>query len=1427
MQTLWTRAAQSTCICKCAFCRSTTALSRTTTSSALKRRIRFRDIFTVFYSTVLTSAAVADAYRKDARKKNWEGVIQAAKEEVAAIEEQQRRRIALLSLGFGETSEAAPSVEKTWLIENTWDKVFQSATNKCKARELLGFQDVVGPPLRTLRGLSAEEIRELLSDPAITRLNNGTSDADFHPAKWSRPSRLRPYSLKQVKRAEWSVRKLAYHFLLSCEEESPQWQVKADQKANESHSTSAIKQTILDRISTCERALKFIIGSPRDPLLWMRMRSPKVPSYARQIDHDAASLNDRLLGLFQSFEDSGTGSDNLLRSISTLLLFAPNPPDVHFYNMLIIGLCQMQQMTNVHAVIESMRECLVRPNATTLSAMLHYYAITQNKTDFRRLTGEMKGLQGGLFKEHPSRGIPPGLRDRYRTYEYSMRETAIEARDEELLYDQPRCSYLTPDGRYPLERGSTVRIVGTARMGLLDGRVYNALIDGSLELGLAGQAMYYYSQMISDGFRPERSLLESILKHSTRIGDWDAGVAVWKQLCRLAGGIDRIAIGLMLTLCHTCGNHIEYGQVFDYGIHKGLIPSASSAIPGEVTIGLTSNTLDTKDSIAFSLQPCSQWCIARDTLERAVELLAYQIAIVALDLATIDIDARWKSVGFSVYRRIKRLYRNSPAAISRRRAKPGGRGVFEDPKANSARPALQASCLTVSNAQSEVIDQACIRSDPSLGNEKMLPSPLSGKVSSSTNSTPQKTLAELYSAIVLSPGVDEVQDSAFDDVRDPESPFIDGEAWNVSIKSHAANKPLIEEMLGGPKSWDRTQTTLEEQEAQSQLMKKPPPILQVSEDGQRPKWQHKLQPSARVPVTSSVKDQIGKTVEAQDSKQSFLALVEQGTDPSDLLTSSSSISALIEWDHGSECLSNEESALELMRREQPLVGRLPPSERREVIQAIRCSTAENEDDREYTWRSYHRKLGNDGTLTSESTQTERSDENGQEGGEIEKLLPVDQPLLSHLREDTTQTSHSSTQPLLATMYREKPSNIDQHSTGKHTNTSLLSRRITDITRLKNGQYDEPSPAQKPQQKMVADELPRALGCNNHSTIRDARQHRRTLKGRKGKPRMSGESVIVSLELGESARLPHNSFLANKVYCSARRETQASNPEQGKQGSSWSPQSPTAKRKRSGHDGSVQWRSVLEEPDLSHPSRVACAPDRDPQDTRTNDEAPIAPKETPQPLLTKVRKRTTIVDTGNTSHPNPVFRDHQKTDKVSTSSASVKGFEPAWAEVENAASTGEAQSPVLGAFKKVRKAWYKKIKASPPMNTPIVDKALQKSGDVHTAEVVQPTKERPIRRSTRHQRSNIGSSPEPCSPTKDPTRQRVPLGKARSQKRPFKTRLDRPPLPHGQETGEARPWRHGSTRGAQEIATITADKPLVRKHVSPNFLVPQIRKHAYV
>lgn len=118
MQTLWARVAQV----RCTSCLSdSTALGRRVATSSFKYRLRSIDVFTVFYSSVLFTAAVADATRKQAdtsrkqaRLRELHDAVVVARADLKAVEDQQQSRLdALLYTG---------DEKENRLVQNGWTR---------------------------------------------------------------------------------------------------------------------------------------------------------------------------------------------------------------------------------------------------------------------------------------------------------------------------------------------------------------------------------------------------------------------------------------------------------------------------------------------------------------------------------------------------------------------------------------------------------------------------------------------------------------------------------------------------------------------------------------------------------------------------------------------------------------------------------------------------------------------------------------------------------------------------------------------------------------------------------------------------------------------------------------------------------------------------------------------------------------------------------------------------------------------------------------------------------------------------------------------------------------------------------------------------------------------------------------------------------
>ncbi|MCJ1383148.1 hypothetical protein MMC17_006261 [Xylographa soralifera] len=97
MQTIWSRAIQAKSSCRCPSCLTTPfAVARRPNTAAASRSLRYGDIATFFYSSVLATAAVADAERKDAKRQKLDTSIAEAVEALKAVELEQQKRLQIL-----------------------------------------------------------------------------------------------------------------------------------------------------------------------------------------------------------------------------------------------------------------------------------------------------------------------------------------------------------------------------------------------------------------------------------------------------------------------------------------------------------------------------------------------------------------------------------------------------------------------------------------------------------------------------------------------------------------------------------------------------------------------------------------------------------------------------------------------------------------------------------------------------------------------------------------------------------------------------------------------------------------------------------------------------------------------------------------------------------------------------------------------------------------------------------------------------------------------------------------------------------------------------------------------------------------------------------------------------------------------------------
>lgn len=552
MQTVWSRATQARLICNCPSCITTTTstLTRRATTATARQRVRVGDVFTVLSSSLAAVLAVADSRSKDARRRQWDKVINEARASVEATESQQQNRLAALNKGgvlknadFSgyKSSQSGVNGKKDTCTDQAfnWLNVFEWARKQEQEREASAFQKWKGLSLSFLMGLSEDQLRKLRHERLLRHFYGGPNSNSLVDEPFS-------YGLttKKLVTLEWSVATMVLRFLLHCSNNCTEIEGDGEQPTNPA-STSRPAEARLRRLRA-EIAWANVQLSSLYPLPHREhdnhetFQRPQLPQYSLRTEETCLETVDmnmslqRLLSLLKRDTES-TRFKELMLNICRHLLTARTPANTCTYNLLLVTFCWLKQDYIVHAVLGSMRESHIRPNEITHVTVLEYYTKTGNEIGFKDYLARMNGLHGGIASERPRRKIDPLVKGCYHTLGKSNHKLAKKAR--------------------------------------MNAQVYESLIAGAFKYLSCRSAIYWYQKMISEGWKPTVNLFTSLLRICCRKHKWTVGTVMWEQLSALGWKPDTKAFEVMLRLCFRCGQQEAFDQVYREMISEGLKPT--------------------------------------------------------------------------------------------------------------------------------------------------------------------------------------------------------------------------------------------------------------------------------------------------------------------------------------------------------------------------------------------------------------------------------------------------------------------------------------------------------------------------------------------------------------------------------------------------------------------------------------------------------------------------------------------------------------------------------------------------------------------------------------------------------------------------------------------------------------------------------------
>ncbi|KAE9380198.1 hypothetical protein N431DRAFT_432481 [Stipitochalara longipes BDJ] len=371
MQLLWSRA-QARAACRCGSCLHA-AIARRTTTAASRRRLKISDLFTACYSTILATAALADAKVKEDRSKEWDRMIAEAKagilmNESVCVEGTQSQPISdsLEPISsFDSRSQTRNDLSKTRWGGNSWTvpSRAQSISLESKLRILDSqLRDVSTSP-KLVAGQEVTECMSCETEPDNEWVEE--YDAQLPPREPKKELHLRKQEEMVARLVD---RLLAQTSMFSVESSSTIRPNDMREQMND----------MAQRIET------------------LRTGFTRLPTYywddIKSVQEQRAALHWSLTALCDRTTPSKPSIDLMLAKICYNLLISTAPPNTLTYNTLLRTFNRLRQPHLNEIVIDSyFYESRLKLTKTTGRLILDHYRIKGDPNGFNAISKRMGG----------------------------------------------------------------------------------------------------------------------------------------------------------------------------------------------------------------------------------------------------------------------------------------------------------------------------------------------------------------------------------------------------------------------------------------------------------------------------------------------------------------------------------------------------------------------------------------------------------------------------------------------------------------------------------------------------------------------------------------------------------------------------------------------------------------------------------------------------------------------------------------------------------------------------------------------------------------------------------------------------------------------------------------------------------------------------
>ncbi|KAH7320982.1 hypothetical protein B0I35DRAFT_407997 [Stachybotrys elegans] len=349
-------------------------MGRRTTVVPRRRKPTFAELFTACYSSILASAAVVDAIRKEDRRQDLDRQLEKAREDLRSVRDEAA---SLHTLPPASLEASAGSSSDTQLSEHQQNGLRRAIYSIVKSRPFM--KEIYMPAglssspllrhvrLRNLASRSVEGVREDYKNHRERIISA------IHAEERNTTIRQRnPQTDRHIDRAAESTRELVYQLL----KRAHQHDRRIPAAAKRGDDAFLKNPAFVEVIELARENYPHYTPRPSDPAM---------------LEDEMSGFNKRLRHILNSQHHS------LSQKIATIcfnMFVARHPPNIHTYNSLVVCLSSFRDCTSLaEAVCNSFSyKTVLCPTPSTFSAILGHYEKSYNAGRFIRTLARISGL---------------------------------------------------------------------------------------------------------------------------------------------------------------------------------------------------------------------------------------------------------------------------------------------------------------------------------------------------------------------------------------------------------------------------------------------------------------------------------------------------------------------------------------------------------------------------------------------------------------------------------------------------------------------------------------------------------------------------------------------------------------------------------------------------------------------------------------------------------------------------------------------------------------------------------------------------------------------------------------------------------------------------------------------------------------------------